>query len=201
MIAYLEGTVLRRDAEACILLTSGGVGYQVHMTVGGLASLPGAGDTARLFVHTLVREDALVLYGFGTWEEREAFETLLAAPKLGPRTALAMLGCYGPSELATCIAREDVAALTRVPGIGAKTAKRLLLDLKDKLVASAPLSSGRTAPAVTAESDCAAALVSLGYGRHEVDEVVRKVFDTEPDLDAGSAIRQALKIFAARQHG
>jgi Holliday junction DNA helicase RuvA len=84
MIAYLEGTVLRRDAEACILLTSGGVGYQVHMTVGGLASLPGAGDTARLFVHTLVREDALVLYGFGTWEEREAFEPLLAAPKLGP---------------------------------------------------------------------------------------------------------------------
>ena len=198
MIAYLEGTVLRRDEEACILLTSGGVGYQVHMTTGGLASLPGAGDTARLFTFTLVREDALILYGFMAWDEREAFETLLAAPKLGPRTALAMLGCYTPSELAACIAKEDVAALTRVPGIGAKTAKRLLLDLKDKLVASAPLSPGRVAPMATAESDCAAALVSLGYGRHEVDEVVRTVFEAEPDLDAGSAIRKALKIFAAK---
>lgn len=198
MIAYLEGTVLRRDEESCILLTSGGVGYQVHLTTGGLSSLPGTGDTARLFVHTLVREDALTLYGFATWEERQAFETLIAAPKLGPRTALAMLGCYTPGELAACIAREDVAALTRVPGIGAKTAKRLLLDLKDKLVASAPLLPGRVAPVASAESDCAAALMSLGYSRSEVDEAVRAVFDKEPDLDAGSAIRRALKIFSSK---
>jgi Holliday junction DNA helicase RuvA len=198
MIAYLEGTVLRRDDEACILLTAGGVGYLVHMTTDGLASLPGAGESVRLFVHTLVREDALVLYGFSSWEEREAFETLIAAPKLGPRTALAMLGCYPPAELASCIAREDVAALTKVPGIGAKTARRLLLDLKDKLMTSAPLSPGRVAPAVSAQSDCAAALISLGYSRSEVDEAVRTVFDRDPDLDAGSAIRQALKIFASK---
>lgn len=198
MIAYLEGTVLRRDEESCVLLTSGGVGYQVHLTTSGLSSLAGGGEAARLFIHTLVREDALILFGFSTWEERQAFVTLLAAPKLGPRTALAMLGCYGPAELAACIAREDVAALIRVPGIGAKTAKRLLLDLKDKLVAQPSLVSSRVAPVVSAASDCAAALVSLGYGRHEVDEVVKTVFDKEPDLDAGSAIRQALKIFAAK---
>ena len=198
MIAYLEGTVLRRDEESCVLLTSGGVGYQVHLTTSGLSSLAGGGEAARLFIHTLVREDALILFGFSTWEERQAFVTLLAAPKLGPRTALAMLGCYGPAELAACIAREDVAALTRVPGIGAKTAKRLFLDLKDKLVAQPSLVSSRVAPVVSAASDCAAALVSLGYGRHEVDEVVKTVFDKEPDLDAGSAIRQALKIFAAK---
>ena len=198
MIAYLEGTVLRRDEESCVLLTSGGVGYQVHLTTSGLSFLAGGGEAARLFIHTLVREDALILFGFSTWEERQAFATLLAAPKLGPRTALAMLGCYGPAELAACIAREDVAALTRVPGIGAKTAKRLLLALKDKLVAQPSLVSSRVAPVVSAASDCAAALVSLGYGRHEVDEVVKTVFDKEPDLDAGSAIRQALKIFAAK---
>ena len=198
MIAYLEGTILRLDEESCVLLTAGGVGYQVHLTTSGLASLPVGGELARLFIHTLVREDALILYGFSAWEERQAFVTLLAAPKLGPRTALAMLGCYDPSELAACIAREDVAALTRVPGIGAKTAKRLLLDLKDKLVAQPSLASSRVAPPVSAASDCAAALVSLGYGRHEVDEVVRTVFEKEPDLDAGSAIRQALKIFAAK---
>lgn len=198
MIAYLEGTVLRRDEESCVLLTAGGVGYQLHLTTEGLAALPGAGDTARLFVHTLVREDALTLFAFSSWEERQAFVILLGAPKLGPKTALAMLGCYSPAELAACIAKEDVGALTRVPGIGAKTAKRLFLDLKDKLVSSPSLLPGRTAPAPTASADCAAALVSLGYGRHEVDEVVRVVFEKEPDLDAGSAIRQALKIFASK---
>lgn len=198
MIAYLEGTILRRDEESCVLLTAGGVGYQVHLTTQGVSTLGPGAEVIRLFIHTLVREDALVLYGFTSWEERQAFVTLLAAPKLGPRTALAMLGCYGPAELAACIAREDVAALTRVPGIGAKTAKRLLLDLKDKLVAQPSLASSRIAPVVSAASDCAAALVSLGYGRHEVEEVVRTVFENEPDLDAGSAIRQALKIFAAK---
>lgn len=198
MIAYLEGTILRRDEESCVLLTAGGVGYQVHLTTQGVSTLGPGAEVIRLFIHTLVREDALILYGFTTWEERQAFVTLLAAPKLGPRTALAMLGCYGPAELAACIAREDVAALTRVPGIGAKTAKRLLLDLKDKLVAQPSLASSRVAPVVSAASDCAAALVSLGYGRHEVDDVVRTVFENEPDLDAGSAIRQALKIFAAK---
>lgn len=124
--------------------------------------------------------------------------TLLGAPKLGPKTALAMLGCYSPAELAACIAKEDVAALTRVPGIGAKTAKRLLLDLKDKLVSFPSLLPGRTAPAPTASADCAGGARVLGYGRHEVDEVVRVVFEKEPDLDAGSAIRQALKIFASK---
>ncbi len=198
MIAYLEGTVLRRDEESCVLLTAGGVGYQAYLTTDGLAALPGTGDVARLFIHTLVREDALILYAFASWEERQTFVTLLAAPKLGPRTALAMLGCFSTAELAACIAREDVAALTRVPGIGAKTAKRLLLDLKDKLVSSPSLLPGRHAPAPTASSDCAAALVSLGYGRHEVEEVVRAVFEKEPDLDAGAAIRQALKIFASK---
>lgn len=198
MIAYLEGTILRRDEESCVLLTAGGVGYQVHLTTQGVSTLGPGAEVIRLFIHTLVREDALVLYGFTSWEERQAFVTLLAAPKLGPRTALAMLGCYGPAELAACIAREDVAALTRVPGIGAKTAKRLLLDLKDKLVAQPSLASSRIAPVVSAASDCAAALVSLGYGRHEVDDVVKTVFENEPDLDAGSAIRQALKIFAAK---
>lgn len=198
MIAYLEGTVLHRDEDSCVLLTAGGVGYHVSMTSPGLSSLPGLGDMARLFVYTLVREDALTLYAFISREERQAFATLLGAPKLGPRTALAMLGCYSPAELASCIAREDVGALTRVPGIGAKTAKRLLLDLKDKLTASASIVSSRVAPPASAATDCAAALVSLGYSRHEVEDVVRTVFENEPDLDAGAAIRKALKIFSSK---
>lgn len=198
MIAYLEGTVLHRDEDACVLLTASGVGYRVLLTVTGLDALPGPGETARLFTHTLVREDALTLYGFVSWEERQTFVTLLAAPKLGPRTALAMLGCLTPGELAVCIATEDLAGLTRIPGIGLKTAKRLVLDLKDKLLAPISVGSGRIAPPASEASDSAAALVSLGYGRHEVDEVVRAIFEAEPDLDASSAIRRALKIFAAK---
>lgn len=198
MIAYLEGTVLLRDQETCVLLTSGGVGYHVYLTAGGLSALPATGDVARLFVHTLVREDALLLYGFFSREERDTFIILLGAPKLGPRTALAMLGCYSPGELADCIAREDVAALTMIPGIGAKTAKRLLLDLKDKLEPTINVLPGKMKPVVSAAGDCAAALISLGYARQEVEDVVRSVFERDPELDAGSAIRQALKIFASR---
>ena len=198
MIAYLEGTVLYQEHDACVLLTSGGVGYQVLLTTKGFLALPGAGSEARLFMHTVVREDALTLYGFFSREERDTFIILLSVPKLGPKTALAMLGCYEPAELATCIGREDVAALTTIPGIGTKTAKRLLLDLKDKLKPTMTVSSGRVAPKATEAGDCAAALISLGYGRQEVEEVVRLLFEKEPDLDASSAIRQALKIFSSQ---
>lgn len=198
MIAYLEGTVLRRDEESCVLLTATGVGYRILLHAAGLNALPGTGEPVQLHVHTLVREDALLLFGFASWEERQAFGTLLGAPKLGPKTALAILGCYAPGELAALIAREDASALTRVPGIGAKTAKRLLLDLKDKLHATKTLGSSVQAPPASPMADCTAALLSLGYARHEVDETVRAVFEREPDLDAGSAIRQALKIFAAK---
>lgn len=198
MIAYLEGTILHRAEDSCILLTTGGVGYHLHLNTRGLAALPDVGQPTQLFIYTLVREDALTLYAFTAWDERQTFVTLLAAPKLGPRTALAMLGCYTPGELATCVAREDVAALTRVPGIGGKTAKRLLLDLKDKLGAPGAAVLDHARPTVSAVSDCTAALLSLGYARQDVDEVVRTVFEKEPDLDAGSAIRQSLKIFAAK---
>lgn len=198
MIAFIEGTLLHSDAESCVLLTTGGVGYQLYLTTGGVSQLPASGEKVRLYAYTLVREDALTLFGFVSWEERQAFVTLIAAPKLGPRTALAMLGCYSPSELAACIAREDVAALTRVPGVGAKTAKRLLLDLKDKLVASGPVTSLPVSKAMSAMSDTAAALTSLGYSRSEVDAVVQQVFENDPDLDAGNAIRQALKLFASK---
>lgn len=198
MIAYLEGTVLYQEHDACVLLTSAGIGYQIFLTNKGFLALPSAGSEVRLFVYTLVREDALTLYGFFSREERDTFLTLLGVPKLGPKTALAMLGCYEPTELAECVAREDVAALTLIPGIGPKTAQRLLLDLKDKLKPTVVVSSGRIAPIATAAGDCAAALVSLGYGRQEVDEMVRLIFEREPDLDASSAIRQALKTFASR---
>lgn len=187
------------EQDSAVLLTSGGVGYQIFLTTQGLSALPSVGHQVRLFVHMVVREDALTLYGFLSREERDSFLTLISVPKLGPKTALAMLGCYAPEELAACIAREDMAALTVIPGIGPKTAQRLIFDLKDKLKPTLETSSARVAPVISAAGDCAAALISLGYGRQEVDEVVRQVFEQEPDLDASSAIRQALKIFSSKK--
>lgn len=198
MIAYLEGTLLHADLDSCVVLTPSGVGYHVFLTVRGLSGLPAQGEAVRFFVFTVVREDALTLFGFISWEERQTFATLLAAPKLGPKTALAMLGCFSPGELATCIATDDAASLARVPGIGVKTAKRLLLDLKDKIHATPTVQSSRVSPPASAYGDCVAALISLGYARHEVEEIVRTVFEADDLLDTGTAIRQALKLLAAK---
>lgn len=109
-----------------------------------------------------------------------------------------MLGCFTPAELATCIATDDAAQLSRVPGIGAKTAKRLLLDLKDKIHVAPQVLSGTTAPRPSAYGDSLAALISLGYARHEVEGIVRALFEADPDLDTGTAIRQALQRLSAK---
>lgn len=198
MIAYLEGTLLHADLDSCVLLTQAGVGYHLFLTARGLSSLPGQGEALRFFVFTVVREDALTLYGFSSWEERQTFATLLAAPKLGPKTALSMLGCFSPGELATCIATDDVVSLSRVPGIGTKTAKRLLLDLKDKIHVAPTVQSGTSSPRPSAYGDCVAALISLGYARHEVEDIVRTVFEADATLDTGTAIRQALQRLSAK---
>lgn len=198
MIAYLEGTLLFLDADSCVLLTAGGAGYEVFLTTKARAALPAVGEKMSLFVHTLVREDAFTLFGFSSREERSTFGTLLTVPRLGPKTSLALLGAFSPAELASCVAREDAHGLAQVPGIGLKTAKRLILDLKDKLsVQGVDISMPVGVPA-SAYSDTLDALLSLGYLRQEAEDAVKRVFEDAPDLDAGSAIRQALKHFAAK---
>lgn len=198
MIAYLEGTLLFLDADSCVLLTASGAGYEVFLTTKARATLPAVGEKMSLFVHTLVREDAFTLFGFSSREERSTFGTLLTVPRLGPKTSLALLGAFSPAELASCVAREDAHCLAQVPGIGLKTAKRLILDLKDKLsVQGVDISMPVGVPA-SAYSDTLDALLSLGYLRQEAEDAVKRVFEDTPDLDAGSAIRQALKHFAAK---
>lgn len=197
MIAYLEGTLLSLDTDSCVILTPGGVGYEVFLSARSRAALSSAGENVRLFAYTLVREDALTIFGFPSWEERRTFGILLGVPKLGPKTALALLGVFSPQELAACVAREDAHGLARTPGIGLKSAKRLVLDLKDKLSGQASLSAPVVMPA-SAQTDTLSALLSLGYARQEAEDAVKRVFDEEPDLDAGSAIRQALKHFASK---
>jgi Holliday junction DNA helicase RuvA len=163
-----------------------------------VARLGDAGTPVSLYIQTIVREDALALYGFSTWDERELFGILVGVPKLGPKTAMAMLACFEPEDLAAKVAADDVHALTRVPGIGMKSAKRIVLDLKDKLATFVTLSA--TPSFVSGNQvfeDTLGGLFALGYSEREAAPVVRTILEQEPDLDVGGAIRNALKLLSS----
>ncbi len=204
MIGYLQGTVLEVRSTSCLLLTPGGVGYIVQIAGPVLERLPQAGQELSLYVHTVVREDALELYGFPSRAEQETFVQLIAVSKLGPKTALAILAVFDPQELSQVVHTEDIQALTRVPGIGPKSAKRVIWELKDKLLA-APASSPQAGSPVQAEhsvfSDALAGLTHLGYTESEVRPVLHSVLEEEPEMMAGEAIRAVLQRMARAGEG
>lgn len=197
MIAYIEGRMAEMTENACLVVTAGGVGYEVFLTSGGLSRLPARGEEAAFFTCTVVREDALELYGFETWDERETFFVLTSISRVGARTAMAILSVFRPDDLRRIVAEDDVLSLTRVSGIGKKTGQQIFLELKYKLKGDAPAAitadAGRPG-SVTA--DAAAGLVNLGYGEEESLQMVKKVLADEPDLDVGGALRAALKTLA-----
>lgn len=195
MIAHITGELAEKWDNCCIVLTSGGVGYLIALPAH--VCLPGAGSDVSFFTSMAVREDAVELYGFETFEERQTFEILRAINKIGGRTALAILSVFRPYELRELVESGDAAPLTRVPGIGAKTAQHVFLELKYRL---GPL--GKAAPAGARKPDSPlardllAALANLGYSEEECSTVVNTVITREPDLDVASAIRLALKELA-----
>ena len=137
MIARLSGTVLEKHPMR-VVIDVGGVGYDVHVPLSSFAAVGDAGSRLTLRVHTHVREDALVLYGFGSALEQLVFERLIAVSGIGPKLALSVLSGLAPEELVQAIATANVARLTSIPGIGRKTAERIVLELKDKLAAMTP---------------------------------------------------------------
>ena len=195
MIGSLRGTVLDRlpGSPSEVLLEVGGVGYRVAVTPAVLA-LAELGGPLFLHVHTHVREDALVLYGFATREERMCFDGLLGAHGVGPALALAILSALSPAALHRALLADDVAALTAVPGVGKKTAARLLVELKAKLdldldtdLVSLTAPNGATSP----RAEVRAALAGLGYGPDEVRDALRELPDDGPVEDLlTSALRQ-----------
>lgn len=202
MIGYIEGRVVARRDRFVIVLTPGGVGYELELPDPVAAALPAVGGTCTLFVHTVVREDALELFGFGNLEDRETFRLLLGITKLGPRTALAILSCYDTDALARLVAAGDMDALTRVPGIGKKSAQRIFIELTYKLEGRAPkaaslAASGTLGPGVAA--DVVAGLTNLGYPEADARRVAGTVLEAEPDLDVAGALRQALKRLASEK--
>ena len=200
MIGSLRGVVLDRLPKGELLVEVGGVGYRVSVPAGTLASLGVRGSAVFLHVHTHVREDAIVLFGFSTREERECFEALIGAHGVGPAVALAILSTHAPEDLARAVAADDVDALVMVPGIGRKTALRLIVELKARLQLEdlgadrgLVVVPGGVVPGPRAEVQ--AALAGLGYGPDEVREAMRDLDEAEGvESMLRAALRQAASL-------
>ena len=191
MIGSVRGTVIERTALGEALVEVGGVGYRVNVPAGALPGLH-PGSAAFLFTHLHVREDAMVLYGFPSRDERDTFEVLIGTTGVGPKLALAMLSVHSPSSLRRALLEDDLAALTLVPGVGKRTAQRLLVELKSRLeVPELDLSDDGGGPAPRAE--VRAALSGLGYGADEVRDVVAQLPE---DGSVEDLLREALKLLS-----
>jgi len=196
MIGSLRGTVLERTEESLALIEVGGVGYLVSVTPRTLAELePGA--SVFLYVHHHIREDAQTLFGFLHRDERTTFQILIATHGIGPALALAILGTHAPGALVDIVAGNDIGALTLVPGVGKKTAERLLVELRNRLslpmLDPLPAAAGGKGSVV---GDVREALTGLGYGPEEIREALR---DLPADSDAPSMLRDALKLLGAKR--
>ena len=192
MIASLDGT-LATVGKGFVVVQVGGVGFQVFVPKTLLDSLPGSGHELQLFTHLHVRENELTLYGFASEEELTLFRLLQTVSGIGPRAAMSILSNLPPDRLRLALAEEDAATLSRVPGVGPKTAKKLVFDLKDKVAAELPGVGPR--PALTeADADLIAALTTLGYSVAEVQEAIRTL-PREP-LPLEERVRLALTYFA-----
>ena len=191
MIGRLTGILVEKNPPQ-LLLDVQGVAYEVDVPMSTFYNLPATGERVALFTHLIVREDAHLLFGFGTEQERRAFRQLLKINGVGARTALSVLSGLSVAELAQAVTRQETGRLTRIPGIGKKTAERLLLELKDKLGADVTSAVGvhRQPPAV---SDVLNALLALGYSDKEAAAAVKELPE---DVAVGDGIRQALKLLA-----
>lgn len=193
MIALLTGTLAAKEADRVVVRTTSGVGYECFIPTRTLADLPHPGQPVELHTSQVVREDGQTLYGFITAEERRVFQRLLQATGIGPRLALAMLSLYPGERLVRCIRERDVAALVAVPGVGKKTAERLVLELADKTDDLIAEQAPRTAPASDAATQ---ALVRLGYSAPEADDAVRRALAQDGRRDTAALLKAALAFLA-----
>jgi Holliday junction DNA helicase RuvA len=193
VIAHLEGTLAdKRDGE--VVVDVGGVGYRVHVSSACLAALPPRGERVRLRTHTHVREDALDLYGFQDEEEEAVFRELIGVKNVGPRAAQNILSGIEARELAAAVVSGDVARLTQVPGVGKKTAERLVVELKEKLAALARAASPRAGARRSPLSEqLEQALLGLGYRPQQAAQAAEAAAAEGPDRSLDELLRDALK--------
>lgn len=181
MISYIKGTLERR-AESYIIIETGGIGFQIFVSPATLAKLPRAGEEAKIYTYFSVKEDGMSLYGFASPEEQEMFDRLLTVSGVGPKGALGFLSQLTPQEIVLAILSEDVKTLSKAPGIGRKTAQRVILELKDKCRTEEALSMGEKLESfveTTAEGgakfEAIDAMTALGYSRSEAAKAVNAV--------------------------
>ena len=186
----MSGTLLEKNPPQ-ILVDCHGVGYEVDVPMSTFYNLPASGEKVALLTHFVVREDAQILYGFGTASEREAFRQLIKISGVGPRTALSILSGMSVADLAQAVTAQEVARLVKVPGIGKKTAERLLRELKGKLGAELGPVSG--APQTDAHGDIQQALLALGYNDKEAAAALKAL---PADVGVSEGIKLALKALA-----
>lgn len=190
MIGRLAGVLIEKSPPT-VVVDVNGVGYELDVPMSTFYQMPAVSERVTLLTHFVVREDAHQLYGFATAAERTAFRELIRISGVGARTALSVLSGLSVNDLAEAITRQDAARLTRIPGIGRKTAERLLLELKGRL--GADLGAGASAPIGDATGDIVHALLALGYNEREATNAVRAL---PPATGVSDGIRLALKSLA-----
>jgi Holliday junction DNA helicase RuvA len=190
VIALLSGTVAMRRADH-VVIDCGGVGYRLAVSAQTLRHVPAVGSRATLHTHLIVRDDALALYGFATEEERELFLMLLSVQSVGPKVALAVLSGGPPRELLTLLAAGDTGRLQAVPGIGKRTAERIVVELREKVGASLPDSVIAAVSTDDPRSLAREGLVGLGYTAAEADELLDGVDGESPEDLISGALRMA----------
>lgn len=195
MIGSLRGRLVEKQAPHIVIECSG-VGYEIETPMSTFLDLPALGADLFLYMHLLVREDAQVLYGFATAEERLLFRTLLKVNRVGAKMALGILSTMTASDFRRCVEYEDATALSRIPGVGKKTAERLIVEMRDRIDQVAPATTGArpAVPVSSARSEAYDALIALGYKPAEVNKLFNTL-DTN-NQSAEDIIRQALKQVA-----
>ena len=193
MIGSVRGTVIERTATGEVLVEVGGVGYRAFVPASALPALH-PGDNTFLFTHLHVREDAMVLYGFPTRDERDTFEALIGTTGVGPKLALSILTVHSPTSLQRALVEDDLDALTLVPGVGKRTAQRLMIELKARLQVP-DLDITDAGMGLSARAEVRAALTELGYGADEIRAVVGEL---PADGGVEDLLRDALRRLAVK---
>jgi len=189
MIHYLKG-ILEYKSPAFIIVEVGGVGYEINIPLSSFDLLPPEGKEIKINTYLHWRENGLTLYGFVTQEERDFFGLLISISKIGPKSALRIVSRISPSEFKRAIKKGDLTTLTHVPGIGGKTAQRLILELKERVEEEEIVEPGKE----TITKDTLSALISLGYTRKEAEKAVKEALrSTEEGVDLAGLIREALR--------
>lgn len=197
MIAFLRGTLLEKGLQR-VIVDVGGVGYQAHVSLQTLADLPAPGQPVELRCHTHVREDALQIFGFLHVEEQRAFELLIAVSGIGPKLALTILSGITVGDLLRAIVNEDHRRLQTVPGVGKKTAERLVVELKDRCAKLEGAAAPATGGAGRIGTEVVEALANLGYKKGQAEKAVRRVLEREKGAEMGAEqlLRAALSAMA-----